>query len=199
MIDKDIRLEIRARNARVLRAMKAAGFDTVAALCRAMPGSPVARRQGLVGQIINFKQPPTTKRGRPEHWRKLAVEIATALHFEPEQLWPEYMQRVQVDDNVVIVDVSAEEMAALAAPPDVERLLIEHEQVQRLLDHLKPQQRAVIELRYGLNGNGEHTLRQIAEVMNLGPPERVRQLEYSAMRRMRHPKLQFRAGTRPEQ
>jgi DNA-directed RNA polymerase sigma subunit (sigma70/sigma32) len=57
-----------------------------------------------------------------------------------------------------------------------------------LLDRLPTRKRQVIELRFGLNGNGMHTLKEAGDVLGGLTPERVRQIELSALRILRTPK-----------
>lgn len=54
------------------------------------------------------------------------------------------------------------------------------------LKTLPEKHRRVIEMRYGLNGEGEMTLGEIAEEMGL-TRERIRQIEYKALRMLRQP------------
>jgi Sigma-70, region 4 len=161
----DIRLTVRARNARLLRALEAAGFDSTAAFARALGGRTIvgpgsARYQQIVS-LVTFRLKPVLKNGG---WRDIALEVATALHMEPEDLWPEYLRDVEMTRPEVSIDVSVDQFAALVSG---ERLLIEHEAIDGLLAKLKPRDRTIIEMRYGLNGNGQHTCREIGEAMGV--------------------------------
>ena len=53
------------------------------------------------------------------------------------------------------------------------------------LHHLKPRELKVIELRFGLNGNEEHTMREIGEKFNICS-QRARQIEAKALQRLRY-------------
>ena len=59
---------------------------------------------------------------------------------------------------------------------------------ERLLDHwleqLTPQQREVVEHRYGLHGHGRRTLEEVGRLMGV-TRERVRQVQMSALSRLR--------------
>jgi hypothetical protein len=174
----DIRLQIKARNGRVLRAIERAGIANVAQLCKRM-SRPDA--QSDVGEIINLKRAPVRKNGA---WRDIAVEIAACLHVEPEVLWPEYMQRIEMKRNDAQVEVSVDELARLASGgPSAEQALINKEQVGTLLDVLPQRSRTIVELRYGLNGYGEHTTTEIASLVGM-TEEAVRAAESTALRRM---------------
>jgi RNA polymerase primary sigma factor len=56
--------------------------------------------------------------------------------------------------------------------------------LQRLLDILTPRERRVIVLRFGLEGEGEHTLEEIGKQFDLSR-ERIRQIEQVAMEKLR--------------
>ena len=58
---------------------------------------------------------------------------------------------------------------------------------------LSPRQRLVIEMRYGLNGNGVHTLEEVGAELGVCR-ERVRQFESFALRKMRSPNRRWRGG-----
>jgi RNA polymerase primary sigma factor len=58
------------------------------------------------------------------------------------------------------------------------------ERLQRLLDMLTPRERRVIVLRFGLEGEGEHTLEEIGKQFDLSR-ERIRQIEQVAMQKLR--------------
>jgi RNA polymerase primary sigma factor len=60
------------------------------------------------------------------------------------------------------------------------------EQVQDLLSCLTPRERKVLQLRFGLNGNGEHSLTETGKKMGLSH-EAVRQVEFRALKKLDHP------------
>jgi RNA polymerase primary sigma factor len=57
------------------------------------------------------------------------------------------------------------------------------EQVQDLLDCLTPREKRVLQLRFGLNGNGEHSLTETGKKMGLSH-EAVRQVEFRALKKL---------------
>jgi RNA polymerase primary sigma factor len=61
---------------------------------------------------------------------------------------------------------------------------IRHEDIQRMLQALPEKERRMIQLRYGLEGCEEHTLREIGRQFDV-TRERVRQIEADSLRRMR--------------
>ena len=58
------------------------------------------------------------------------------------------------------------------------------EEVQRMLNALPDKERRMIRLRYGLDGNEEHTLREIGSQFDV-TRERVRQIEVEVLRRLK--------------
>jgi RNA polymerase primary sigma factor len=62
---------------------------------------------------------------------------------------------------------------------------IHHEQLGRWLSHLTDQERQVLDLRFGLEGEERHTLAEIGRMLDVSR-ERVRQVELKALRKLRH-------------
>lgn len=155
----DIRLTVRAKNARLLGAMEAAGFPTLAALARAI-GATNSHYSDLCA-LVGFKAKPIDKHGG---WRDVALDVASVLGKEPDELWPEYLREIEMKRTEVTLDVSIDEFASLASG---ESKLIDHATVSRLLKHLNSRDRAIIEMRYGLNGLGEHTCVEVGGILGL--------------------------------
>ena len=73
-----------------------------------------------------------------------------------------------------------------ADPADQASVILRNEKVRELLNELKPRERKVIELRFGLNDGEQRTLEEVGREFNV-TRERVRQIEAKALRRLRHP------------
>jgi RNA polymerase primary sigma factor len=58
--------------------------------------------------------------------------------------------------------------------------------IEGMVDSLTPREARVLRLRFGLDGEDEHTLEEIAEKIGF-TRERVRQVEAKALRKMRNP------------
>lgn len=173
MSEPDIRLQIKVKNARILRAMKAAGVPNAAALSRV-----TGLDQSIVGEFVNFKKRPITKKGE---WRDSALTIATALHRSPEEIWPEHLQRIAALKTECDLDLTVEQFGAIS---NGEQSILDRNTVATLLQNLPARERSIVEMRYGLSGNGTHTLVETADEYGIGA-ERVRQIEMKAFRRMR--------------
>ncbi len=65
-----------------------------------------------------------------------------------------------------------------------------HNHLGEALESLDARERRILEMRFGLNDEDEHTLEQVGQVFSLSR-ERVRQIEKKALQRLRHP--QWRA------
>ncbi len=57
---------------------------------------------------------------------------------------------------------------------------------------LSPREERVIRMRYGLNGVGQHSLGEIAH-MFIVTPERIRQIQMRAERKLKHPSRDLRS------
>ena len=68
------------------------------------------------------------------------------------------------------------------------RQLREHMQ-DVMAKRLRPREREVLRMRFGLDGSQEQTLKEVAEVLGV-TRERVRQIELRALRRLRHASVQ---------
>ena len=65
------------------------------------------------------------------------------------------------------------------------------EQLANWLDELSPQQRMVVEHRYGLQGARRRTLEEVGQILGV-TRERVRQVQISALQQLRE--ISTRAG-----
>lgn len=62
------------------------------------------------------------------------------------------------------------------------------EAVEGMLDNVRPRERRVLKLRFGLGDGIPKTLAQVGKIMELSR-ERIRQIEGRALRRLRQPHL----------
>ena len=73
------------------------------------------------------------------------------------------------------------------APMDETTREILREQVRSALDLLSERERQVLELRFGLIDNKDHTLEEVSQYFDV-TRERIRQIEAKALRKLRHPR-----------
>jgi RNA polymerase primary sigma factor len=132
-------------------------------------------------------------------WKSGALAIADAFGVPPEEIWPPIVQAIHRPAFSVTVD---EETLSLYALRERERLadpspedgamrtqLGDH--IDRLLSGMPPRIAGIIRLRFGLGGEREHTLDEIARTQGV-QRERIRQIEAKGLRMLRHPFLSRR-------
>jgi len=182
MTDKDFQVTIKVRNARLLSRIRKCGFKTIADFARAN-----GLNQSLIGHLAMFKMSPIRADGE---WRDLAFNISSALHCEPEDIWPEHIARLKANRGRVEFDVNTEELRMLNAPRDdaVDRLSL-----QKMIAQLPDRTRKVIEQRFGFDGP-ELTYQEIANNLSV-TPARIRQIELKTLRTLRRPS--FSKGIEP--
>jgi DNA-directed RNA polymerase sigma subunit (sigma70/sigma32) len=169
----DFAVKVTVRNARLLRAIKAAGFATQAEFAKFIGNTPQR-----IGELLNFKLKPIAN----GDWSELAMDISSALRTEPEELWPHHMRDLLTARNSVEAEIDAEQLAQIAAPS---RLEVDKPLLAKLVAAIThPRRRAMIEARFGLTGEPEQTLEEIAKDYGV-TRERIRQNELRAIREMR--------------
>ncbi|MCA9804945.1 MAG: sigma-70 family RNA polymerase sigma factor, partial [Cyanobacteria bacterium HKST-UBA02] len=92
---------------------------------------------------------------------------------------------IGTDYDSTFADVLEDNVIALPTERTTQNLL--HEDVTELLESLNPQERSVIELRFGLTGDAPRSLTKIGAVLGISK-ERARQVEIKALRKMRNNK-----------
>jgi RNA polymerase primary sigma factor len=120
-------------------------------------------------------------------------EIAEAMEMPIEEL--DSLLRQSLTTSSLDAPVNGEEGRSFlgdliadtshAEPLDQVERSIHHEQLGRWLSHLTDQERQVLELRFGLEGEERHTLAEIGRMLDVSR-ERVRQVELKALRKLRH-------------
>ncbi|OGB93190.1 MAG: hypothetical protein A3G35_18295 [candidate division NC10 bacterium RIFCSPLOWO2_12_FULL_66_18] len=116
--------------------------------------------------------------------------LAEAMHLEPGEM--EDVLRGAQPHTSLSEDGYAEEhlgleLARKSVIPPTDQDLISHsfrEEVERMLRHLKPRERAVIELRFGLGPEEPRTLEEVGRRLTLSR-ERIRQIEERAKQKLR--------------
>ena len=116
--------------------------------------------------------------------------LAEALHLDPAEV--EDVLRGAGAHTSLNEDSHAEEhlgleLAQKSVIPPADQDLIKksfREEVERMLRHLKPRERAVIELRFGLGAEEPRTLEAVGRRLKLSR-ERIRQIEERAKQKLR--------------
>lgn len=178
----EYRFSLKIRNALIIRAIKAAGYSTVGAFCRAHGFYP-----SHVGDLVNMKKIPINKDGQ---WNSLAVRIADALNKLPEDLWTEAQRRSTLGKASYSIDV--EESVALGFGREVktpEQLAMEMERadvIEKMLGEIGGRHEYVLRRLFGFDsqdGRGE-TRASLAAGMGVSAM-RVRQIEREAINKLR--------------
>ena len=197
------RVEVKVRNNRLWHALvaKVQPFISVLDACKKLGLGPT-----MVGRALNMQHDFRSRHKSLAHipkaerpYTKGAYTIAKALDVTPDYLFElELYDPAQVPHQQVF-EIIDKQHAQLCLPkeerPDE---LYEKKALVELCNSamccLKPAERLVLEYRFGLNGEGEHTLAEIAH--RLGKtPERARQIEARALRKLRHPFAGYKLKT----
>lgn len=181
----DYRVQIKVRNARLLRAIEKAGHQ---------PGQIFAREVGIsyTGHLLPYlKRTPFDEIG---DLRPCAEMLCVFLNRLPDELWSEE-QRYPLLTNVAEIELSAASVHELLASPSdcADPLsLLEKKQaaqaVDALLDTLTPREAEVLRLRHGIDGEPMN-LEEMAKAKGCSR-ERIRQIEAKALRKLRAPARQ---------
>ena len=184
----DYRVQIKVRNARLLRAIEKAGHQ---------PGQIFAREVGIsyTGHLLpylNLKRTPFDENG---DLRPCAEMLCVFLNRLPDELWSEE-QRYPLLTNAAEIELSAASVHELLASHSdcADPLsLLEKKQaaqaVDALLDTLTPREAEVLRLRCGIDGESMN-LEEMANAMGCSR-ERIRQIEVKALRKLRAPARQL--------
>ena len=97
------------------------------------------------------------------------------------------LKGVHLQERVVLDDDS--DFKLTEAMPDNESTTLRQnserqEALHFLMENLRPRERKVLDLRFGLTGNGTHSLRQIGHLLRISK-ERVRQIQNRALEKLR--------------
>ena len=195
LLVSDYRVKISVSNARIRRAMEAAGYTSVLQMCRVKNLAI-----GNTFDLVNMKAYPLNKKGE---WRKCVLELADALYVLPDDLFSERQKVLVLKTSTGSKDVTETELTRISEQHVWDNRLedmqdnegireIAHEQTENLLNAtmeacLTPREKKILEARFGFSGE-ERTLEDIAKQYDLSR-ERIRHIEAKALR-----KLQAQAG-----
>jgi hypothetical protein len=181
---KDYRVEIKVKNNYLSVVMQRHGYTTVAELSRACGVS-----QQALGTMLNLKTPAYTKRG------ELTASVTQLCNFfgcGVDELFPMQHLEESLECNQTFLEANREELQTQSLLARVENPsnLLEQGDTKRLLATtiglLTAREQRVINLRFGLGAEDEHTLQEIGDMFSLSK-ERVRSIESKALRKLRHP------------
>ena len=192
----DYRVKISVSNARIRRAMEAAGYKHIVPMCH-VNGLSIYNTSALV----NMKVSPINEDGT---WRKAALDLADVLNVLPDDLFSDRQKTVKLKTNTGYKDVTESEMAKIAAEQNWNNRLedmqdnaaikmIASEQADVMLsiameESLTQRELHVLKAYFGFEGN-DKTLTEVGEELGVSR-ERIRQILEKALRKLRHPRVQ---------
>ena len=200
---KAYRVKVSVRNNLLMSTIEAAGYKSVAEFER---DAGIAK--GRANCLVAMRDPPIQQNGEFSKMAKLIMEVLGAAPFD---LWTEDQLMLKLRTNIgwreVDMDIGSfkalarqqgEQMAALPSQEDV-LLKIE---TARVVDELLNQRltsREQIIVREMMNDGGA-TYKNLGEKIGVST-ERVRQIHFKALRKLRNPKsvaILGKAGLLPE-
>ena len=176
---KDYRARVKIVNNRLLTAIESSGYSSVNAFCTDQGFSPTA-----VGNYVNMKTSPILRNG---DWSRTALSMATALKRHPDMLFSSRQRHNVLKSNAADA-VFSEERLDHILQKDPTQLLEDRDMtslVGSALGTLTGTERIVVEMRFGLEHGDEQSLDSVANSFGLSP-ERIRQIEAKALRKLRN-------------
>lgn len=146
---------------------------------------------GRISKLYRAVQQLEQEYGRPP----TIQEMAEAIDMEPaniEQLLRSASQPMSLDQKVgedrdsELGDFIADDDSPRPAEVVADRML--SDEMAQLLDKLTPREARILRLRYGLNDARPRTLKEVGQLFGLSR-ERIRQLERSALHKVRSPNI----------
>ena len=181
--DADVRVEFRFKNARLYHAIQEASYKDkdyrnsfdrgrVLAFCRFY-----GVQYDSVSQLLNLQLSPILKKPR-NTYRPICVTLSDILDIDCATLFPQALYAQSWPKNFS-TNIPLATFVGLGAA----KL---RELMTAAVATLTPRETRVITRRFGLDGEGERTLEEVAQEYAVCR-ERIRQIEARAMRKLRHP------------
>ena len=181
----EIRVEARIRN-NVLWHQIFDRYSSVAEFCRQHPGM----QQTQVGALLNgCLNPRSPKKGE---YRKVCLELARIFGLHPDDLFPSRfyeLEKTKMAAEIPFAALPSADREVLFLPDTTMDAVVRAElqrSVGTALGQLSTREEKVLRLRFGLNGEDEHTREEIGKILGV-TRERARQIELRALNRLRHP------------
>jgi RNA polymerase sigma factor (sigma-70 family) len=178
----DFLVTVGVKNARLLRAMRAAGYFTAAELARASHVD-----QSCIGAYLNLKRAPYLANG---NLSGSAQKLCAALHSVVENLFPPSFLHQALERNQVVVEMTEEQVrnVMIAADPGPERNLLIAEglaAIHKSLAQLTTREQRILRWRFGFD-EPALTLDECGRREGV-TREHIRQVELRALQRLQHP------------
>lgn len=182
---KEVRVSVAVRNNLILSRMEERGFKSVNELSIAAGISA-----SVMGRLVNMKSSPLRTNMK---WKNAVLKLAEFFGCLPEDIFSEDHINNVLDTNRAEAEVNFVDIYRFISEGIAERMIPENivfeneraEVISKLLSTLKPREREVIKLRFGLEGEEEHTLEEAGETLGL-TREGARQNEERGLKKLRH-------------
>jgi RNA polymerase sigma factor (sigma-70 family) len=185
----DFAVSIKVRNGRFLNALRKAGYKSVSAFCKKhkLP-------QQSVNRYATMTLSPLRRSGQTT---KQAQAVADILNMQIDELFPprflalclERTARTELPMTEGQIGMLLREPPR--TPEDVLALDQVAAQVSDTLVLLPPREERLLRLRFGMGSWSGRTLEQAGNQLDVSP-ERARQIENTALRKLRAPKRGYR-------
>jgi RNA polymerase sigma factor (sigma-70 family) len=179
---KDFRVNIRVTNANIQRSIEGMGYASIPKWCE-----DFGYNYSTLNGYIALKISPLDKYG---NIKQSAEQLCNLLGESFDSIFSEH-QRDALKTNRASVDVSFDEIVPMLTSDGSELLDVVYAKEKNAALHkglgtLTPRERDVLLLRNNIDTGEEKTLEAVADTLGVSR-ERVRQLEQTALRKMRHP------------
>jgi len=187
----DYRVKISVSNARIRKAIEAAGYTSVLQMCRVKNLSITA-----TFNLVNMKTSPLNKKGE---WRLCVLKLADALYSLPDDLFSEQQKVVVLKTSTGTKDVTESELVRISEQYIWDNRLedmqdnegvreIAHEQAENLIKQamdsaLTSREKQVLNMRFGMNGETK-SFYEVAYQFDV-TQQRIRQIQDKALRKLR--------------
>ncbi len=147
-------------------------------------------------RLYKTSQKMEQKLGRRPTYEEIAAEVDMAPRKLRQimQVWqqPISLNRPVGEEDDAELGNFIEDENTPAPDQQVQRRLL-YEDIRKVLGTLSPREMRILNLRFGLQGNRTHTLREIGDMLGVSR-ERVRQIQSKALRKLRHPQHRRKLG-----
>ncbi len=184
---EEYRVEIKVKNNLLIRKIEQAGYNSVGEFCRL---NNMTGQVSRLWSIINLKMSPLKSDGQ---WHTCILKCSDIIGCAPENFFTDIQLNTILKSNKRSVQVNEAEMKFMLEQSPTKLLdeVIEFDEKKKFLNAslntLVNREQKVLDLRFGLNGEMEHTLEETSQIIGV-TRERVRQIEAKALRKLRNPK-----------
>ena len=179
---KDYRVEVKVKNNYLFSMMKSYGIENVSQL-----GKATGLSLNVLYAYLNLTKTPHTKKG---HLLPSVETLCSFFSCAVDDLFPPQHIENPLEKNSGVIEANMNELVSsnlLGGGTDPLELLEKQDTpklLSSMLEKLNPRERMVIKARFGLDGEEEKTLQEIAEVLDVCR-SRARQIEAKALRKLR--------------